>query len=174
MRLFALILAAAASLPVCATTLEQLTMDQIVQKSTSIVRGHVSGCAGELWRGAVFTRCDVSITETWKGAAAKSVVVWIPGGQAQGRSQTFSGTPTLTIGQDYVLFLWAGKSGRNQLIGLTQGLFQLKSAGEIAYRAAAAEPMIGRAGQPVDDQAVQYTAAELKRIVAAILARAQQ
>ena len=36
-----------------------------------------------------------------------------------------AGAPTLAAGQDYVLFLWTSKSGLTQVIGLSQGLFNV-------------------------------------------------
>jgi hypothetical protein len=35
------------------------------------------------------------------------------------------GAPALTIGGDYVLFLWNGSNSMTQIIGLSQGLFQM-------------------------------------------------
>lgn len=159
-----------AGYPLLGTTLERLTMDDIVQKSTSIVRGRVTGCNGEMRRNVIYTRCQVSVSETWKGTAGPSAEVFIPGGSVRGLTQTFSGAPELTTGQEYVLFLWAGKSGINQLIGLTQGLFELQQDGKAvtAVRAATSEPMVDAGGRPVVDATLRYSAADLKRIVTAI------
>ena len=166
-----------AAAPLFGTTLEFLSMDELVQKSTGIVRGHVNNCTGSMRRDMVYTVCQVSIAETWKGPAAGQTNVWIPGGTVNRVTQHFSGMPNLVQGQDYVLFLWAGPSGLNQLIGLTQGVFELKADGKsgvVAERAAASERMVNAAGQPVTDQPVRYTAAELKKIVTGILARSER
>jgi hypothetical protein len=164
-----------AVIPVFGTTLKLLTMDDIVSQSTSIVRGRIGSCAGEMHGNIVYTRCQVSVSESWKGDAAGTTDVYTPGGTAQGVTQTFTGTPVLAAGQEYVLFLWAGKSGLNQLIGLTQGVFQLSQAGKttMAVRAASSEPMVDARGRPVQDATLRYSATELKRIVETILTRSK-
>ena len=48
-----------------------------------------------------------------------------PGGVWQGTEQRFPGAPRLTPGREYVLFLWEGPSGRVQLTGFSQGVFEV-------------------------------------------------
>ena len=162
-----------AVIPLGGTTLRLLTMDDIVNQSTSIVRGRIGSCAGELHGNVIYTRCQIDVTETWKGASASDV--YFPGGTARGRTQTFAGSPVLTSGQEYVLFLWAGKSGINQVIGLTQGVFQLNQSQGMttAIRAASTEPMLDARGRPVQDATLRYSAADLKRLVMQTLGRAK-
>ena len=71
---------------------------------------------------------NVSRQNAWKGAEAPVVDVYLHGGTFQGLRQTFSGTPELTEGADYVFFLWAGKSGNRQIIGLSQGVLDIHPA----------------------------------------------
>ena len=74
-----------------------------------------------------------------------------------------------------MLFLWAGHSGLNQLIGLTQGVFQLSQSGSstTAVRPASSEPMVDAQGRPVRDETLRYSAADLKRIVMDMLTRSK-
>lgn len=164
-----------AVIPLSGTTLRLLTMDDIVSQSTSIVRGRVGSCAGEMRGNIIYTRCQMTVSETWKGAASGSVDVFTPGGTATGLTQTFAGTPLLAAGQEYVLFLWAGKSGLNQVIGLTQGVFQLSQSNKttMAIRAASTEPMLDVRGRPVQDATLRYSATDLKRIVDGVLTRSK-
>jgi hypothetical protein len=80
--------------------------------------------------------------------------------------QTFSGAPQLGGGVDYLLFLWTGPSGLTQIIGLSQGLFQLQkdANGEwIATRAAASETMLDpKTGRLVNDQAIRLRLTDLR------------
>lgn len=156
-----------------AATLEKLTTEEMSQKATLIVRGRVTGCSGDVRGPIIYTACTVAVSERWKGQAGSIVQVWIPGGTAQGLVQTFTGTPKFTNGDEYVLFLWAGRSGLNQVIGLSQGVFDLKPApsGQMtAKRAAASERMLSKDGQPVQDQAVELRVTELKAQVQRALA----
>jgi hypothetical protein len=120
----------------------------------------------------------VSVSERWKGQTPSEAEFVIPGGSANGLVQTFTGTPTFNRGDEYVLFLWAGRSGILQIIGLSQGKFDLRETGKASeatvHRAAAAERMLDKAGNPVQDQAVDMTAAELRRRVDRALARERQ
>jgi hypothetical protein len=171
MRLRLAISAFVVAVPLLGTTLEHLTLEQMVQKSTGIVRARVASCTGEMRQRLIYTRCDVTVTETWKGAAATHTSVFVPGGRVGRLVQTIAGAPALTTGQEYVLFLWAGRSGINQVIGLHQGVFQLLPDGKgfIAQRTATTERMLDASGREIADQDMRYSAAELKQRVLAIL-----
>jgi len=157
---------------VSAATLEKLTIEQMTQKATLIVRGRVSGCSGEMHGSIIYTRCSVKVTERWKGQSADVVTYVVPGGSFKGLIQTFTGTPKFIGGDEYVLFLWAGRSGNNQIIGLTQGAFDITSepaSQAKASRAATSELMLDSTGSPVRDTPVQLNASELKaRVVGAL------
>jgi hypothetical protein len=172
MRLRLAITALLYAITAVATTLERLTLEDMTQKSTGIVRGRVIGCSGEMRQNVIFTRCEVSVSETWKGNAAPRQIVYVPGGRAGRLAQTIAGAPALETGQEYVIFLWAGRSGINQVIGLHQGVFQLVADAKgstIAQRSATAERMLDVGGQEVADQNLRYTATELKRRVMQVL-----
>lgn len=155
---------------VFAATLEKLSLDQMSQKATSVIRGRVDSCAGEMRGPVIHTVCRVAVTETWKGATAKTADVSLPGGVARGVSQTFAGTPRLEPGQEYVLFLWAGRSGRNQLIGLSQGALAVQAGGktgEVAVRAAADVTLLNSSGEAVQDDGLRMPVGELRARVRA-------
>jgi hypothetical protein len=149
-----------------AATLEKLTTEEMSQKATLIVRGRVTGCSGDVRGAIIYTACTVAVTERWKGQAGTRVQVWIPGGTARGLVQTFTGTPKFTDGDEYVLFLWAGRSGLNQVIGLSQGVFDLKPTGISgtvkAKRSASTERMVNKAGEEIADQSIELRVSELK------------
>ena len=121
----ALILAATS---VFASTLEKLALDDMIVKSTEIVRGRVTSVTS-LRRGSlIMTQVRLAVSERWKGAEASTVDIFLHGGTFQGLRQTFSGTPELREGAEYVFFLWAGKSGNRQIIGLSQGVLDIQPA----------------------------------------------
>jgi hypothetical protein len=150
---------------IIAATLEKLSIEQMSQKSKVIVRGQISGCAGETRGSMIYTRCKAAVTERWKGSTPAQIEFLIPGGTAGGLIQVFTGTPKFGAGEQYVLFLWAGRSGRYQVIGLTQGAFDIKSDNKgnaVAQRAATRELMLDASGQPVRDSDVQMTVSALR------------
>jgi hypothetical protein len=168
-----LIILALSFVSVHAATLEYLSLNDMAKKSTAIVRGRVQSCAGEFRGSVIFTHCKVAVTEQWKGVSQSLVDVATPGGTARGMAQNFSGSPKLAVAQEYVLFLWTGKSGMTQVIGLSQGIFDLKSNTKgqtMAQRAATTERILDVAGNEVTDSSIEMQVRDLKNRVSQALA----
>lgn len=165
-----------ASLP--ASTLQRLSLDDMILKSTTIVRGTIQPGTTAAFRGAIiFTHFQLSVTTALKGQAGlisgQVIDVAVPGGVLNGIQQPVAGAPTLVPGQDYVFFLWTGKSGLTQVIGLSQGLFNVTKNAQgqlIVSRGAANSPMVDSGGQPVTDTNVQMTLAQLITKIQSVLA----
>jgi len=153
-------------IPAKATTLQQLSLGEMAQKSTAVVRAKVMGSI-EVLRGTdVFTVYRLDILETVKAPnGIKPADVAVPGGIAGGLRQVVPGAPVLNAGQEYVLFLWTSRSGLTQVMGMSQGLFTVErtTAGDvIATRAAAGEQILDSAGRAVRDEGLSMPWAELK------------
>ena len=58
----------------------------------------------------------------------------VPGGAVNGMQQSFSGSPVLNRGDEFVFFLWTSNSGITWITGLTQGLFALPADAATADR----------------------------------------
>jgi hypothetical protein len=169
MRLGLAILSLLCGCLLSATTLEKLSVEDMSQKSTLIVRGRISGCAGEQRGSMIYTRCRISVIERWKGTTGNQVEFLVPGGATRGLVQTFIGTPKFSAGSEYVLFLWSGRSGNLQVIGLSQGAFDVKAdvkGGATAKRDATTDTMLDAAGRPVHDDGVEMSVAALRSRVA--------
>lgn len=161
-----------------AATLEQLSFDEMVEKSSSIVRGRVIGTYTTSKGSLIYTHYRVLISERWKGTGASEADFVVPGGTVGGMRQTFTGAPKLTSGADYVLFLWTSKSGVTHIIGLTQGLFDVKTDAKgntLAVRGASGETMLDRAtGKPVAGETLSLSMAELKSKVSQVMSGASR
>jgi hypothetical protein len=148
-----------------ATTLQQLSLDEMVHKSTAVVRAKITG-SRTAYRGPdLYTYYQVQVLDTWKGSGQTIGEVAVPGGAMAGRREVVAGAPTLTAGEEYVLFLWTSRSGLTQLMGLSQGLFSVKtnaSGGTSVLRSAPAEPVVDEAGRPVQEGALSLGLAELR------------
>ena len=157
----------AATLTAGAATLEYLTLEQMAQKSTAIVRGRVTGATTARQGSMVYTMMQVEVLDRWKGLVPGVVNVAIPGGEAAGIRQTFPGAPKLVEDREYVFFLWAGKSGMNQVIGLSQGLFEVQREGDsvFVFRGASSETILDSAGRPLRDESIRMPLADLKALV---------
>src|SRR5215469_11515965 len=94
-----------------ATTLEQLSLNDLVVKSTTIVHAKVTGSYGAFRGADVYTFYKLQVSETLKPVSGQNTTrleVAVPGGTAMNVKQSVPGAPVLTIGDDYVLFLWTG------------------------------------------------------------------
>jgi hypothetical protein len=147
-----------------AATLEQLSMDQMSQSATAIVRARVTGSYASVIKSSIYTHYKLQVSEVWKGVPAAEVM--LPGGVASGVRQSFPGVPELSTGSEYVMFLWKSQStGITHLLGLTQGLFQVSQQADgsaIAWRAKIGEMMLDAAGHKVTDQAVAMKITDMK------------
>lgn len=149
-----------------ATTLEKLTLDDMIQKSTEIVRGHVQA-VNAVQRGAlIYTQAQVKVIERWKGADAPTVTVWIPGGAVNGLRQRISGSPQVVSGGEYVFFLWTGPKKVTQIIGLSQGLLNLqtdpKGGTARVRRAVITDAVVDSDGQPAHADEIDMSLVELR------------
>lgn len=151
-----------------ATTLEQLTLDDMIQKSTAIVHARVTASRAATRGADIYTYFQLQVLETWKSGAQPPTEVAVPGGVLNGIRQSVAGAPELKPGGEYVLFLWTGRSGLTQVIGLSQGLFKLSeesSGGAVAQRPATSELMLNSSGLPVSDRPVSMQLDALRTLV---------
>jgi hypothetical protein len=161
-------------LPLQCATLERLSLDDMIVRSTSIVRGKVTASWAAFTGSVIYTHYRIQVGEQFKGASPNSVEVMTPGGTVKGLHQSFSGSPVLNQGDEFVFFLWTGKGGITWITGLTQGLFSL--AGEpgtdlTATRSASRELMLDRdTSRPVKDSALTISLSALRLRIAATLA----
>jgi hypothetical protein len=157
-----------------AATLERLSFEDMVAKSTAIVRGSVISSQASAERAGVITRYGIQVAERWKGTVRDLETVVSPGGEAGGIRQIFPGAPRLTEGKEYVLFLWTGPSGVTQILGFTQGVFELPASPKseaIAVREAAGEMLLDPAtGQPVAGERLAIGLRELRTRIRSQLA----
>jgi hypothetical protein len=155
--------------PLQSATLERLSLEDMIAKSTAIVRGTPVSSSAAFSGRVIYTHYAFQVAEIYKGEGAGTVDVAVTGGVVNGLRQKFSGAPELETGQEYVLFLWTSPSGVTQIIGLTQGLFSVARGVDrdpAVTRTASREPMLGAAGQPVKDQTLVMRLSELRRAIA--------
>jgi hypothetical protein len=159
--------------PLPSATLARLSLNDMINKSTAIVRGTVTGSYAAFQGPVIYTHYTVQVTERMKGNAANTADVAVPGGLVNGVRQLFVGTPQLPVGGDFVFFLWTGKSGLTQILGLTQGLFTVSTAGPggpTTTRPASREVLLDPAtGLQVKDQTLVFSLSNLRAQIAGVL-----
>ena len=150
-----------------ATTLEHLSFDDMLSKSTSIVRGRIGEGRGELVGRMIYTRYSVQVTETFKGSASTTVDVLVPGGSANGLTQSIAGAPKLSTGSEMVLFLWRSPKNVNLVIGMSQGAFDItkdSSGDQLMVRNAVSDAtVLDKSLKPVTDSGMRFTMTELRK-----------
>ena len=128
------ILAAAMSFaaPAGATTVLQLSLDQIIDQSTTVFEGTCidNRTERDAATGFVVTYTTFEVRDVLKGEAQATHVIKQVGGQAPGDDAPgfrIPGVPRFVPGEDYVVFL-AGVSsaGFSSPIGLSQGRFNVR------------------------------------------------
>lgn len=164
--------------PLQCATLERLSLDDMIQRSTTIVRAKVTGSYAGFTGSVIYTHYKLQVSETYKGNGQGAVEVAVPGGVANNFRQVFAGAPEFNTGDEYVFFLWTGKSGITQVIGLTQGLFAVSAGAAsdpVTTRAASRELMLepGTARQ-VKDQTLVMKLSDLRARIASTLGAAGQ
>ncbi|MDX1980461.1 MAG: hypothetical protein SFV51_09340 [Bryobacteraceae bacterium] len=160
-----------------AATLQKLSYEDMVLKSTEIVEGRVVASSSIVRGPVVYTVYRVQVNQKYKGTVGSEIQVAVPGGRYGNLVQDFSGSPSLVEGQNYLLFLWTSKSGLTQVIGLSQGLYRLKQglSGEaIVSRPAATEAMLDSSGKFVEDTPVTMGYREMVEKIRRTLAVAKQ
>ncbi len=155
---------AATLVPSQATTLQKLTVDDMIKQSTAIVRATVTGSYTAQRGMDIYTYYQFKVTETLKGSSQIQEVA-VPGGVYKGLQQLAAGSPALAKGQDYVIFLWTGRSGMTQVIGLSQGLFTVMQNDlneTVLVRGPIGSLMLDRAGRVISDSGVTLKLADLR------------
>jgi hypothetical protein len=158
-----------------ATTLRKLSIDDMIQQSTAIVRVQVTGSSAAFRGKDIYSYYQLQVIENMKAVSPQSLAVAVPGGVAGGVRQMVAGAPMLATGQEYVIFLWTSKSGLTQVIGLSQGLFAVtqNSAGAaVIVRPASISMMLNQSGQVVTDQPVSMTLTALRSEIQGVLGSA--
>ena len=164
------------ALPAWSATLARLSFEDMAAQSQMIVRGKVTDSWAAITNRVIYTHYKIQVAESFKGTATGSVEIMVPGGTVNGMHQTFSGSPALNKGDEFVFFRWTSKAGITWITGLTQGLFALPpdgTADPTARRGASPELMLDPAtARPVKDVALSMRLSDLRsRIAAALAAR---
>ncbi len=158
-----------------AATLESMTIERMASEATAIVRGTVGDSRAGRFGALVYTLSRFEVAETLKGNPPRDLEVALPGGSLGGVTQRFSGVPRLVEGQEYLAFLWTGPSGRTQIVGFGQGLFEVHREGDAAEATRA--PLEGAVVIELDSEAAaknqRFELDSLRARIAAALATSQ-
>jgi hypothetical protein len=107
-----------------ATTVERLTLEDMVTRSQGIVQGTVRG-SRSYWSPNgkwILTSTTIEVTESIKGQTTRSVEVTTVGGQVGDSVLYVGGMPAFTPGESTIIFV-ERSNGYLTVMGLAQGKF---------------------------------------------------
>ena len=119
-----------ASTSASATTLKQLSIDDMVSQASTCVVGNVVSSTQEKRNGQVYTLTTFNVSKTAFGSAEQTITVKTLGGRSNvGRLKTstvFAGSPRFFIGQERVMLLSHNAEANNySIVGFNQGSFRV-------------------------------------------------
>lgn len=112
-----------------ATEIIHLDTRALVLQSSDIVVGHVQSTRS-YWNAShtkIFTDVTVGVAEALKGGAGSQLTLTQLGGVVGAVRYNVPLSPVFTPGEDALLFVWRGHSGRAQVNGLSQGKFEIRT-----------------------------------------------
>ena len=159
--------------PLRSATLEHLSLDEMAEHSTLIVRGRAAESRTVMSGSLIYTVTRLVVSERWKGRAGADLEVWSPGGRYSDLNQRFAGVPSLRPGAEYVVFLWRGPSGRLHVVGLSQGLLLLQQDREgslhVRQQLSGGVMLSASTGKAVTVQPLEMRLDELRSRISAVL-----
>lgn len=109
-----------------ATTLAQLSLEQLTSAATVVVRGKCTG-AETLWRdGEIWTVTSFSAEDVWKGSLPQEFKIWTIGGRVGPITSYVPGTPQFIPGEEFVLFLEPTSYGTLSITAWGEGTFLVR------------------------------------------------
>jgi hypothetical protein len=132
-----------------ATSVERLSLEDLVKKARTIVVGKVTA-SRTYWsadRKFILTDYTIAVDESVKGQSPRSMSVTTVGGKVGDLELYVAGMPSFVKGEDAVIFV--EQSGAYQtVVGLGQGKFTVTN-GEVANSVSGLSFPDGRPGNPV-------------------------
>jgi len=110
-----------------ATSLTELSVDQMTDASDLVVRGVVTQVFSELDdRGNIWTRAQVEVSTVLKGEETQAIIVDQMGGVYGNQRSIITYAPRFSVGEEAYFFIEELGNGRNSLVGWFQGKFTVR------------------------------------------------
>jgi hypothetical protein len=121
MTFFFLVAAALAQ----ATTLERLSLGELVAASNAVARVRCLGRESRWEGGEIWTFTSFEVFETMKGAVPRLITVRLPGGKVGHLVSKVDGVPRFQPGEEAFLFLERTRAGDFAVTTWVQGTFRI-------------------------------------------------
>jgi hypothetical protein len=110
-----------------ATTLKEVSFEDLVGSSDQIVSGHVtkSWVSWGSQHRFIWTRYEVAVEDVMRGPKTSTIMVSEPGGVLEGKGMSVESAVRYSIGDYVVLFLHTYPNGDKRTVGWSQGKFTI-------------------------------------------------
>jgi len=117
---------AACGIPLPATTLARLNLDQLARAADAVARVRCTDSASYLERGTVWTRTEFTVIEPLKGAPPAQITVRLPGGRSGHILVSIEAVPRFQPAEEGVLFLEKLATGDYSVTAWALGAFRIR------------------------------------------------
>jgi hypothetical protein len=114
-----------------ATSVPRISFEELTDKSETIASGQITRSWSD-WDSAhqhIWTHYELTVSATYKGAAAQSVTISEPGGVVGGIGMSVAGTVTYAPGDKVLVFLERMPNGYLRTTGWGQGQYRIDASG---------------------------------------------
>jgi hypothetical protein len=148
---FALIAAFALSSTAGATVLVPADLTELTRDATAIVHGRVVDVRAEWTEGrrAIDTYVTVAVATYLKGDLGSAVTLRVPGGRMGAYRSFIVGAPIFNVGDEVVLFLGSQGPSVPYVLGLSQGVYRVRTDRESGRRTVIPPALISPEAEPV-------------------------
>jgi len=132
-----------------ATTVQRLTLDDMVKKAQTIVHGRVRSSVAH-WSAdgrLIVTTYTLDVKETIKGRTGRSIDLTVVGGKVGNQGLFVSGMPSFDTGEEAVVFI-ENSGNYSTVVGLSQGKFAVRND-EVSNNVSNLSFADGREGTPL-------------------------
>lgn len=158
-----------------ATVMVPLTLSQLTEQADKIVLGHCVNKRVYKTGKMIWTEYTFQVYEVLKGGSIKEVKIRQPGGEIGDEGIKVSGTANFLPGEEDLLFLDKEKDGAYDLIGWSQGKFQIfydeKTKTKYTFQNLAGISFVKKTGEPVLVEPMRFELDQVKAQIKAILAQ---
>lgn len=121
----ALVLPFFATSLLCATTLAQLSLEQLTSAATVVTEAKCTGVESRWRDGEIWTVTSFRSEEIWKGNLPEDFQVWMLGGRSGSVTSYVPGAPRFRPGEEVVLFLEPTRSSDLSITAWGEGTFRI-------------------------------------------------
>ena len=162
-----------------ATTLAQLSLEQLTAAADGVARVRCAGVESRWENGAIWTVTTLDVMEPMKGDLPSQVTVRLPGGKVGPFTAAVDGTPKFRSGEEAIIFLERMRAGGYSVAGWVEGTFRIafdaKSNREIVTQDSSNFAVFDAATRTFRTEGIRKMPIELFRArVTAAITRAQE